>query len=321
MRRVRGYRGPVVGLSVVGRGRAGSAGGTDLDPDVVTDAAAGIAFGDTHPAPRCRRPPRTPHAVRGSSRAIGRHTPPTELAADVVGRMTLREKLGEIVLEHAGPYENINAGVPRLCIPALTLQDGPQGVAYGAVGVTQLPAPLGVAATFDTGIAEAYGQVQGSEAAGQGIDVIQGPTLNIDRVPQSGRTYEGFGEDPVLVSAMGVADAEGIQTDRDPGHGQALRGLQPGDRSGRARRRGVAAGARGAVLPALQGRRHPGPRLDGHVRLPPAQRDLPVPGPGAVEPAGRTGGSPASSAPTWDRSTIRWRPSMPGTDLLKPARR
>lgn len=180
-------------------------------PDVVTDAAAGIAYGTHTPPPL---PSTTSDTARCPwlQRALNRHTPPATLAADVVRRMTRREKLGEIVLEHVGPYENINAGAPRLCIPALSLQDGPQGLAYGAVGVTQLPAPLGIAATFDTGIAQDYGQVQGSEAAGQGIDVVQGPTLNIDRVPQSGRTYEGFGEDPLLVAEMGVADAEGIQT-------------------------------------------------------------------------------------------------------------
>ncbi|HEY5096918.1 MAG TPA: glycoside hydrolase family 3 C-terminal domain-containing protein [Acidimicrobiales bacterium] len=179
--------------------------------EAVTDEVAGIAFGTHSPPPL---PSTTSDTARCPwlERAMNRHTPAATLAADVVGRMTVREKLGEIVLVHAGPYENINAGVPSLCIPALSLQDGPQGVAYGAVGVTQLPAPLGIAATFDTGIAQDYGQVQGSEAAGQGIDVIQGPTLNIDRVPQSGRTYEGFGEDPLLVADMGVADAEGIQT-------------------------------------------------------------------------------------------------------------
>ena len=180
-------------------------------PDMVTDAANGIAFGTHAPLPL---PSTTSETDRCPwlQRAMSRHAPPSTLAAEVVGRMTVREKLGEIVLEHAGPYENINAGVPRLCIPALSLQDGPQGLAYGAVGVTQLPAPLGIAATFDTGLAQDYGEVQGSEAAGQGIDVVQGPTLNIDRVPQSGRTYEGFGEDPLLVAQMGVADAEGIQT-------------------------------------------------------------------------------------------------------------
>ena len=109
-------------------------------------------------------------------------------------------------------YENINAGVPRLCIPSLAVQDGPQGLAYGDTNVTQLPSPLGIAATFNTATARAYGVVEGSEASGQGIDAIQGPTLNIDRVPESGRSYEGYGEDPMLVSAMGVADIEGIQS-------------------------------------------------------------------------------------------------------------
>ena len=126
--------------------------------------------------------------------------------------MTLDEKLGEIVLVQSGLDENIDSGVPRLCIPPLRLQDGPQGIAFGAVNVTQLPAPLGIAATFDTSLARTYGGVIGTEATGQGIDVVQGPDLNIDRVPENGRSYETFGEDPVLVSAMGVADIDGIQS-------------------------------------------------------------------------------------------------------------
>ncbi len=145
-------------------------------------------------------------------RAMDRHESPAALAQLVVGRMHLSEKLGEIVLARVGTYENINSGVPRLCIPALTLQDGPQGLAFGDTGVTQLPAPLGIAATFDPTVARAYGEVQGSEAAGQGIDVVQGPNLNILRIPQNGRAYEGFGEDPLLVTAMGVANIEGIQS-------------------------------------------------------------------------------------------------------------
>ncbi len=144
--------------------------------------------------------------------AMDRHLSAAALARLVAGRMTLAEKLGEIVLVESGEFENMNAGVPRLCIPALTLQDGPQGVAFGAVDVTQLPSPLGLAATFDPSLARSYGQVQGSEAAGQGIDVIQGPTLNVERVPESGRDYEGFGEDPLLVADIGVADIEGIQS-------------------------------------------------------------------------------------------------------------
>ena len=144
--------------------------------------------------------------------AMDRAEPPAQLAALVEDRMNVSEKVSELVLYSDGDYENINAGVPRLCIPSLAVQDGPQGLAYGDTNVTQLPSPLGIAATFNTATARAYGVVEGSEARGQGIDAIQGPTLNIDRVPESGRSYEGYGEDPVLVSAMGVADIEGIQS-------------------------------------------------------------------------------------------------------------
>jgi beta-glucosidase len=137
---------------------------------------------------------------------------PSELANIVLVRMTLAEKIGEIVLTEIGPYENVNAGVSRLCIPSLTLQDGPDGVAAGAPNVTQLPAPLGIAASFDPSLAHGYGQVEGSEARGQGFDVLQGPTLNVLRVPQDGRAYEGYGEDPLLVSQLGVANIQGIQS-------------------------------------------------------------------------------------------------------------
>ena len=145
-------------------------------------------------------------------KAIGGGGSPARLAALVEDRMNVHEKVSELVLYSDGSYENINAGVPRLCIPSLAVQDGPQGLAYGDTNVTQLPSPLGIAATFNTATALAYGVVEGSEARGQGIDAIQGPTLNIDRVPESGRSYEGYGEDPVLVSAMGVADIDGIQS-------------------------------------------------------------------------------------------------------------
>ena len=131
--------------------------------------------------------------------------------------MTLREKLGELVLRSSGRYENVNSGVPRLCIPRLTLQDGPGGLAYADRGVTQLPAPLGLAASFDPGLARLYGQVLGSEARGQGLDVVQAPTLNIDREPESGQGYTGFGEDPLLVSGMGVAEIQGISVERSDG--------------------------------------------------------------------------------------------------------
>jgi beta-glucosidase len=127
--------------------------------------------------------------------------------------MTLSEKLGLVNLANANGYENQNIGVPRLCIPPLTLQDSPNGLANGVTQVTQLPASLGIAASFDTALAYQYGQVLGQEARGKGIDVVQGPELNLDRVPESGRAFEAYGEDPYLTAALGVANIEGIQSE------------------------------------------------------------------------------------------------------------
>ncbi len=128
-------------------------------------------------------------------------------------KMSLADELALVDLRALGDYENVTRPIPALCIPRLTLQDGPNGLAAGDHGVTQLPASLGIAASFDPALAFAYGQLLGREARGQGIDVVQGPTLNVDRVPESGRSYEGYGEDPTLVSAMGVQAIEGIQSE------------------------------------------------------------------------------------------------------------
>ena len=126
--------------------------------------------------------------------------------------MTLNEKIGMVELRGTSTYENENIGVPRLCIPALTLQDGPNGLSAGDTGVTQLPASIATAATFDPPIAGKYGQVLGAEAHAQGIDVVQAPDLNLVRIPTSGRVFETYGEDPHLASTMAVAEIQGIQS-------------------------------------------------------------------------------------------------------------
>jgi beta-glucosidase len=137
---------------------------------------------------------------------------PSSLAAEVVSKMTLQDKAGFVVLRAHGGAENVNVGVPTLCIPPLTLSDGPNGIAYRATGVTQLPAAIGVAASFNPAVARAVGIVLGTEARTKGIDVAQGPELNLARVPQSGRTFETFGEDPYLSAMLGVANIGGIQS-------------------------------------------------------------------------------------------------------------
>ena len=108
--------------------------------------------------------------------------------------------------EHTG----VQDGVPRLDVPTVYYTDGPLGPRQGAsVG---MPAPLGLAATFNPAMARLYGRVVGGEAKAKGNDVVYGPTVNIMRTPLGGRTYEAYGEDPFLVSQTATSWVRGLQS-------------------------------------------------------------------------------------------------------------
>ncbi len=130
--------------------------------------------------------------------------------------MTLAEKL---TLIHDSPEDpaayqgqaGYVAGVPRLGIPGLRLADGPPGVLTRHPSQAET-ATMGVAATFDVRLARENGVVIGREARALGIDVALQPYVNIDRDLTFKRAYNTFGEDPLLTSAMGAAEIEGIQS-------------------------------------------------------------------------------------------------------------
>ena len=147
-----------------------------------------------------------------TSYAHDRQRTPAALADEVLARMNLAEKASFVVLTKHPPLQNSNSAIAALCLPALTLSDGPEGLANGLIRVTQFPAAIGVAASFNTELARSTGRAMGLEARAKGIAVIQGVDLNLARVAQSGRTFETFGEDPFLTSVMGVARIEGIQS-------------------------------------------------------------------------------------------------------------
>src|SRR5205823_556187 len=84
--------------------------------------------------------------------------------------------------------------------------------ADGVQGVTALPSPMCLAAAFDPGLARQYGTVIGEEAHGKGVHVSLGPMINMVRVPQGGRAFETFGEDPYVSSAMTAEHIRGIQS-------------------------------------------------------------------------------------------------------------
>jgi len=136
----------------------------------------------------------------------------------LLSQMTLEEK---IAMVH-GNSTFTSAGVPRLGVPLLWMDDGPMGV-RAEVGegfrnmnltndfATAMPASLGLAATFNPALAYEDGAVIGQEARQRGKNIMLGPSLNIQRSPLCGRNFEYMGEDPFLTSRIAVGFVKGEQ--------------------------------------------------------------------------------------------------------------
>jgi beta-glucosidase len=141
--------------------------------------------------------------------------PATERAADLVHRMTLREKVSQLV--------NAARAIPRLGVPSYNWwSEALHGVAVN--GTTEFPEPIGLAATFDVpGIHEMAhdigieGRVVNAQAVRAGGSTIfhgldfWSPNINIFRDPRWGRGQETYGEDPFLTGRFAVAFVTGLQ--------------------------------------------------------------------------------------------------------------
>ena len=97
----------------------------------------------------------------------------------------------------------------RLGIPALFFEEG----VHGSEGFdeTLFPAPIGLGATFDTGLARTTGATIAAEMRARGIHMVLGPVLDLAREPRWGRVEEDMGEDPYLTGQMGLAYVQGMQ--------------------------------------------------------------------------------------------------------------
>jgi beta-glucosidase len=185
-----------------------------------------------------------------------------ERVADLLGRMTLEEKMAQLegiwqkkpqiqdadgrfdpakaktLLEHgigeiSRPSEtNLPAGKPadrtareqaeyvnavqrwltdntRLGIPALFHDEALHG--FVAAGATHFPVPIALASTWDPPLVERVMTVAAREARARGTQHVLSPVVDLGRDPRWGRIEETYGEDPYLVSRMGVAAVRGYQ--------------------------------------------------------------------------------------------------------------
>lgn len=137
-------------------------------------------------------------------------------ARDIVRQMTLDEKIQELHGIRSDDHYRYVPPVPRLGIPAFLVTNGPAGAGPGDTKpqpkATALPSPIAAASTWDIRLARLYGEVAGSESRDIGNFLLEAPTINIARVPQNGRTFEGYGEDPFLSGQLSVNNIEGIQS-------------------------------------------------------------------------------------------------------------
>jgi beta-glucosidase len=146
---------------------------------------------------------------------MNKSLPASQRANLLLHAMTLDEKITMVHGLRPIPIKGYTGYVPpnpRLHMPALKLADGRAGVGNDAKDVTLLPAPIAAAASWDTALLNAYGRVLGEEQWRKGTNVELGPTIDIVRVPEWGRTFETYGEDPYLNGQMAAAEIRGIQS-------------------------------------------------------------------------------------------------------------
>src|ERR1039458_1152606 len=140
---------------------------------------------------------------------------PQQRADLLLKQMTLDEKITMVHGVDPMPLKGYVGYVPpnpRLGIPALRLADGRAAVGNGAHDITLLPAPIAAASGWDIEVMNAFGRILGQEQWIKGTNVALGPSIDVVRVPEWGRTFESYGEDPYFNGRMAVAEIKGIQS-------------------------------------------------------------------------------------------------------------
>lgn len=159
----------------------------------------------------------------------------------VLALMTLEEKIGQLNMPGAG---DITTGLARNTGIVPKIREGKVGALLNIRGIdkmhniqrvaveesrlgiplffamdvihgykTLFPIPLGLAASWDTGLIRQTARMAAREASSEGICLTFSPMVDICRDPRWGRMAEGAGEDPFLGSEVARAMVEGYQGD------------------------------------------------------------------------------------------------------------
>jgi len=167
--------------------------------------------------------------------------PKQEFVSELISKMTLEEKIGQLNLPSSG---DITTGQAKSSNIAKKIEDGQVGGLFNIKSVakikdvqkiaveksrlgiplifgmdvihgyeTTFPIPLGLSTSWDMEAVERSARIAATEASADGINWTFSPMLDISREPRWGRVSEGNGEDPYLAGKIGAAMVRGYQGD------------------------------------------------------------------------------------------------------------
>src|SRR5580698_2921728 len=134
-----------------------------------------------------------------------------KLIADGIGEITRPSDRHDAAgaVAYANAIQKFLVEKTRLGIPTLLHEEALHG--FVAPAGTSFPQALGLAATFDPALSEQIFAVAARQARARGVQHVLAPVLDVARDPRWGRIEETYGEDPYLVTRMGVAAIQGFQ--------------------------------------------------------------------------------------------------------------
>jgi len=101
----------------------------------------------------------------------------------------------------------------RLGIPVDFTNEGIYGACFP--GATLFPAQIGVGSSWDKSLVAHIGEITSARTKAAGFTNVYSPILDVARDPRWGRVVESYGEDPYLVSQLGLQQVLAIQKDHN----------------------------------------------------------------------------------------------------------
>ena len=166
--------------------------------------------------------------------------------SDLRGAVSPREARGrdaQATVKLVNAIQHFALENTRLGIPVLFHEEGLHG--YAAVDATHFPQAIALASSWDPELIRRVNSIVGREIRARGVRQALSPVVDVARDARWGRIEETFGEDPYLVSQLGLAAVRGLQGDTLPladgkvfatlkhlsGHGQPESGTNVGPAS------------------------------------------------------------------------------------------